>query len=103
MKAYKLMRLRKDGTFGSLFINRKESYPIGVWMEALDYPTKGYQRRFGWHCTFKPIAPHLTLKGRVWVEVEVDEFVTLERPLAQGGKWILARLMLINKLYKESE
>jgi len=41
MIAYKLMRLRKDGTLGSLFINKKKVYPIGEWLEAEFIPTKG--------------------------------------------------------------
>jgi len=91
MKAYKLMRLRKNGTLGSLFINKRDVIPIDVWLEAEDHPTKGYAHRPGWHCTFKPVAPHLSLKNRVWVEVEVEDFEVFERPISQGGKWILAK------------
>jgi hypothetical protein len=65
MKAYKLMKHRKDGTLGSLFIHRKAVIPVGVWLDAEDHPTKGYAHRVGWHCTFKPYAPHLGTKGRV--------------------------------------
>jgi hypothetical protein len=50
MKAYKLMRLRRDDTLGSLFINRSEVYSIGEWMEAKFYPTNGFAQRYGWHC-----------------------------------------------------
>ncbi len=95
MKAYKLMRLRKDGTLGSLFIYRKNVIPIGIWLEAEDHPTKGYAHRPGWHCTYKPEAPHLSKKNRVWVEVEVEDFSIFERPINQGGKWILAKKMKI--------
>jgi len=98
MKAYKLMKLRKDGTLGSLFINKKMFRPIGKWMTAEDHPTKGYTHRQGWHCTFKPFAPHLSTKGRVWCEVEVDNFKILERPEHQGGEWLLAQRMKINKV-----
>lgn len=98
MVAYKLMKLRKNGTLGSLFINRKEVYPIGEWLQAENYPTKGFAERFGWHCTFKPIAPHLSTKGRVWVEVEVENFKEYNRPESQGGTWILADKMKINKI-----
>lgn len=93
MKAYKLMRMRKDGTLGSLFINKKAVIPLGVWLEAEDHPTKGYAHRPGWHCTFKPEAPHLTMRGRLWVEVEVEDYEVFERPINQGGKWILAKRM----------
>ena len=53
MKAYKLMRMRKDGTLGSLFIN-KSCIPLGKWLEARS-PDKGYAHRPGWR-TFKPEA-----------------------------------------------
>lgn len=98
MKAYKLMRLRKNGTLGSLFINKRDVIPIGVWLEAEDHPTKGYAHRPGWHCTFKPVAPHLSLKNRVWVEVEVEDFEVFERPISQGGKWILAKQMKVIRI-----
>ena len=98
MKAYKLMRMRKDGTLGSLFINKKAVIPLGEWLEAEDHPTKGYAHRPGWHCTFKPEAPHLTMRGRVWVEVEVEDYGVFERPINQGGKWILAKIMKVVKI-----
>ena len=89
------MRLRKNGTLGSLFINRRNVIPIEVWLEAEDHPTKGYAHRPGWHCTFKPEVPHLSTKGRVWVEVEVEDYSIFERPISQGGKWILANKMKV--------
>ena len=98
MKAYKLMRLRKNGTLGSLFINKRDVIPIDVWLEAEDHPTKGYAHRPGWHCTFKPVAPHLSLKNRVWVEVEVEDFEVFERPINQGGRWILAKQMKVVRI-----
>ena len=98
MIAYKLMKLRKNGTLGSLFINKRRILPIGEWMQADEYPTKGFAVRKGWHCTFVPVAPHLSTKGRVWVEVEVEDYSVFERPLLQGGKWILANRMKINRI-----
>ena len=98
MKAYKLVRLRKNKTLGSLFISRKNILPVGVWMPAEDHFTKGYAHRPGWHCTFEPCAPHLSLKNRVWVEVEVHNFRIFERPAHQGGRWILANWMKIIKI-----
>lgn len=85
MKAYKLMRLKKDGSLGSLFINRKATIPIGEWLEAECIPTDGFQIRKGWHCTFIPQAPHLKEKlangeVRVWVEVDVEDYETYDRP-----------------------
>lgn len=98
MKAFKLMRLRKNGTLGSLFINCKKVYPIGEWMDAECIPTRGFAVREGWHCTFEKNAPHLSTRNRVWVEVEVDDFTTYERPESQGGAWILAQKMKIIRI-----
>jgi hypothetical protein len=98
MKAYKLMRRRKDGTLGSLFINKKQIIPLNVWLSAEIHPTKGYAFRPGWHCTLKPHAPHLKLQGRVWVEVKVTNYSLFERPLSQGGKWVLANEMKVIKI-----
>jgi hypothetical protein len=97
MKAYKLMRLRKDNTLGPLFINRKQRVPIGEWLPAGDYPTKGYAHRPGWHCGVAPKAPHLSEKGRVWCEVEIEDFIPLHRPIYQGGLWYLAQKMKVVK------
>ena len=99
MKAYKLLRLKKDGNITSLFINKKQNLPVGEWMKAYNYPTKGFQIRQGWHCTRKRNAPHLSQKGRVWAEVEIADFVTLYRPKCQGGVWYLAASMKINKIF----
>ena len=92
------MRQRKDGTLGSLFINRRATIPINKWMKAEDHPTKGYAHRPGWHCTYEKYAPHLSEKGRVWAEVEVKDFEIFQRPESQGGKWILARWMKVINL-----
>ena len=98
MKAYKLMRLRKNGTLGSLFIDRRAIRPIGEWLTAEDHETSGYAYRPGWHCLFKPVAPHLTKDGRAWCEVEVEQYETFKRSEEQGGWWILAQRMKINKV-----
>lgn len=102
MKAYKLLRKLSDGKLYSLFIHKSYSTPFNEWMQAECYPTKGYAVRKGWHCTFKPIAPHLSMKlangeQRVWVECEIDDFSTYNRPESQGGTWILAQRMKIIK------
>jgi len=103
MIAYKLMKQRKNGTLGSLFIDAKKVYELGIWMNAEFIPTKGFAERFGWHCCFTPNAPHLKevlLSGekRVWVEVEVEGIKTYDRPESQGGAWILADKMKIIKI-----
>jgi hypothetical protein len=94
--AYKLVRLRADGTVGPLFINRRQVLKLGTWMRSEDHPTAGYAHRPGWHVTEKPVAPHLSLKGRVWVKVQVRGSIKpLKRPASQGGLWWLASQMRI--------
>lgn len=102
MIAYKLLKLRKDGTLGPLFINARQRIPVDQWLKAEDHPTKGFAHRPGWHCTFKPEAPHLSLapKGgprRVWCRVEIDGDITVyDRPALQGGSWVLATMMRVD-------
>lgn len=103
MKAYKLLRIKKDGKLYPLFINKTTETPIGEWMVAECHPTKGFAVRKGWHCCFQPIAPHLKIElktgeKRVWVECEVEDFESYNRPIVQGGAWILAQKMKINKV-----
>ena len=93
--AYKLMRIRKNGTLGSLFIKRKAIIPVGIWMESEDIKTPGYAHRPGWHVTRSPNAPHLKMNGRIWVKMMVKDFVELIRPEAQGGVWWLAKWLKI--------
>ena len=90
IEAYKLFTVRKDGTLGSLFINRRRRIPIGVWLEAESYPTKGYKLRPYWHCTVAPSAPHLTMNGREWHKVLIKGVTVMQRPQSQGGTWYLA-------------
>lgn len=42
MKAYKLVRLGKDGKCYPLFINKHEPFVFGKQMVAHCYPTKGF-------------------------------------------------------------
>jgi hypothetical protein len=101
IKAYKLMRRRANGTLGPLFINCRQIVPFGKWLPAEDHPTKGYAHRPGWHVTLTPEAPHLSMRGRVWVQVRVRAkgLQELHRPRAQGGKWLLATWMKAERLY----
>ncbi len=101
MIAYKLIRQRKDGSFGPLFINRKQRIPIGKWLQAKCYPTKGYAVRQGWHCTSKPNAPHLSMKGRIWAEVEINDYEEFLRPENQGGLWFIAQQMCVKKILRK--
>lgn len=90
MIAYKLCRLKKNGAITSLFINKKKEIPFNTWLNAESHETKGYKYRPHWHCTSKPEAPHLSNNGRVWVEVEIDDYEEFKRPSSQGGIWYLA-------------
>ena len=100
MLAYKLLKRRKDGSLGPLFINASQRVPVGVWLDAEDHPTKGFAHRPGWHCTNRKRAPHLKKnpKGalpRVWCRVEVTGITELSRPTDQGGTWFLAERMQV--------
>lgn len=100
MKAYKLVRKGKDGLLYPLFITRNKPTPIGVWLPATCNPTKGFAVRCGWHCCFTPYAPHLKERlangeQRVWIEVEVEDWESYDRPESQGGAWILAQRMKV--------
>jgi hypothetical protein len=95
MIAYKLLAVRKDGTIGPLFINKKLIIKAGEWMDAENHPTKGFQVRAGWHAMAKPEAPHLSIKGRQWFLVEISDFVAHKRPDKQGGLWYLANRMRV--------
>jgi hypothetical protein len=95
MIAYKLFNLRKDNTIGPLFINRKQIIPYNTWLDADCYPTKGFKVRKGWHVTEKPVAPHLSMKNRVWKKVLIEDYVEFNRPVQQGGKWLVANKMKV--------
>jgi hypothetical protein len=93
--AYKLFKLRKDGTLGPLFINRKQIIPVGEWLKAGDYPTKGYAHRPGWHTTTEPKAKHLSMRDRTWYKVKIRDYYRFDRPKHQGGHWLLAKEMKV--------
>lgn len=102
MKAYKLVRLLKNGEMSPLFINKKLRFVEGEEYQAGFFPTKGFAERLGWHCTLTPCAPHLsmTLKSgeeRIWVEIEVEDYEMYDRPESQGGSWVLANKMKVIK------
>lgn len=95
MIAYKLLRVRKDGTLGPLFIERKRRIPIGEVLQYNDVPTKGYAHRPGWHCCQEPVAPHLKLTDdRRWYKVDISGWIDHHvRPESQGGLWFTAERM----------
>ena len=108
MKAYKLLRIKKDGNLYPLFINKTVSTPIGEWLEAECIPTSGFAVRCGFHCCFNCVAPHLKMKlangeQRVWVECEVEDYVTYDRPESQGSTWILAQRMKLIRILNDEE
>ena len=103
MIGYKLMRKMRNG-YAPLFINKKQRLQLGHTYEAEIVPTKGYAFRPGWHCLFKPLAPHLTNKGRVWVKVEMHGYEIQERPEEQGGRWALSqRITLLEEVDQFTE
>jgi hypothetical protein len=94
--AYKLVRCRKDGSIGPLFINRQQRITVGEWLPAGDHPTKGFAHRAGWHAAAEPVAPHLSERlangeVRQWWQVEVADYELHKRPQHQGGTWVLAQ------------
>ena len=99
-----MLKLRKDGTIGSLFINAKARLPIGKWMKAEPYRKKGYAYRPGWHVMTTMNAPHLKEEGRVWANVEVRGVKEMHRPESQGGTWLICNEMKITKVHgKENQ
>lgn len=99
MIAYKLFRVRCDGTIGPLFINAKMRVPFDEWLEAEDIPTKGFAHRPGWHCGAEPMADHLSMRGRAWFKVEIRDYYVFPRPVYQGGEWLIAeRMRVIEKI-----
>ena len=97
MIAYKLFKLRADGSLGSLFINSKVKLEENKWLAADCYPTKNFKVRKGWHCVPRKFAPHLSKTGRVWRKVEIKNIKELIKPKNQGGRWFLAGKMRILK------
>jgi len=95
IEAYKLLRVRADGSLGPLFINARLRITPGVWLAAEDHPTKGYAHRPGWHAVGSPIAPHLSPKGRAWFRVQLRGARRLVRPASQGAVWWLATSMRV--------
>ena len=100
MIAYKLLRIRKDGTMGPLFVNRKQIIEVGKWLEAIDGKPKNLANRPGFHCTHSPEAGHIKLElksgeKRKWFKVEIDDYYEFPRPKNQGGLWFIAKKMKI--------
>lgn len=93
---YKLFRKRKDGSYGPLFINKRQKLYIGIVYQAEEHNTKGFAFRPGWHICSKQDAPHLRQGGdRVWCKVEFTPLSEIIRPANQGGIWYLGSTMKI--------
>ncbi len=101
MIGYKLFRIRKDGTLGPLFINRKQKLIIGKAYLAEEHPTVGYAFRPGWHICSEMNAPHLSKKKRVWAKVKFENYTKHKRPESQGGLWYTANEMTVLKVMYE--
>lgn len=96
MIAFKLMAIRKNGTLGSLFIDKRKKVAVGEWMTAKCVPTKGFKVRTGFHSMLTRYAPHLSQKGRVWVKVELAGKIEVhDRPATQGGRWLTSEKMRV--------
>jgi len=92
---YKLLRKRKDGSLGPLFINKTLCIEAGITYKAEAHKTKGFAFRPGWHICREPVAPHLSNRGREWYKVEFDLMDTITRPESQGGVWYLGSTMKV--------
>jgi len=106
--AYKLVKVRKDGSIGPLFINSKLRIEVGQWLTAEAHKRRGFAFRPGWHCTRIPSAPHLkevlkTGETREWWMVEINGYEEQMRPEAQGGLWYLAKkIKFVTPVWKRS-
>ena len=79
---YKLFEQDSEGNLYALFIDKKTNMPVGEWLKAGNFPTKGFAARPGYHIGQICSAPWLmsadgTYKSqrskywrRVWAEVE---------------------------------
>lgn len=95
---FKLLRVRKDGTLGPLFINARQRIPVQTWVKAEAHRTPGFAFRPGWHACSRPYAPHLSKRGRVWCRVALRGVKEHQRPASQGGLWYTAKWMVIEEV-----
>jgi hypothetical protein len=95
MITYKLFKIRKDGSIGSLFMNPARKLPINEWLKAEGFHKKGFKYRPYWHTMPTPHAPHLSGKNRGWYKVEIKNYTKMERPSNLGKYWYLAKQIRI--------
>ena len=93
--AWKLFTLRKDGTIGPLFVNRRQRIPTGLWIDAEAHHPGHLKFRPGWHCAHAKLAPHLVKYGRQWRRVKIMQFDVHKKPKCQGGLWYVAQRMYV--------
>lgn len=131
-KLFRTLRGRPGELF-PLFIDKSSPVPVGEWIEAEYHPTKGFAQRPGWHVGRAPQAAHLMKKDgslpsdRVWAEVEIPAdvdwqpiadqsktkditgetpaggFYRFKRPFNQGGEWLIAGALKVNRLLTVDE
>lgn len=103
MKAYKKVRVLKDGQYYPLFIDNKKPFVFGEWQHSEFHPKNGFAPRSigtdesgnelgGWHSCPKPEASWIAdeLKSgekRVWMECEIKNVKEYVRP---QGVWFLS-------------
>jgi hypothetical protein len=100
---YKLFKVRKSGTIGSLFIDTRRIIPLNEWLRAEPKRKNGFSFRPGWHVCLTPHAPHLKTDGRMWFDIEFDDYDVIERPDNQGGKWAIAKWIKVLQQTTEGE
>lgn len=107
MKAYKLLRIKKDGNLYPLYVNAEIPTPIGVWLEAEygEMTNNGKVKsklgelafRPGWHASSIPYAPHIGKKGEsgkiefmsddhVWCECECASDINYQPLVNENGR-----------------
>ena len=107
LRAYKLLRLRKDGTLGPLFVGRGLVIEPGrEYVASSTLPHPGLAHRPGFHCCAEPKAPHIkrllkTGERRVWCEVEIKHYQEHRRPQCQGGVWYTAANMRVLRVRED--
>lgn len=95
MIAYKLFRVRADGTLGPLFIDATLRVPVGKIVRAKAVHKNGFKFRPGFHAVPKPYAPHLSKKGRRWYRVKLWDWHWEQRPKNHGSCWLVAKEMKV--------
>lgn len=95
LHAYKLFRVRADGSIGSLLIDTGKRLETGVWYRAEDHrPRWGKTSNPGWHAVMEPNAPHLARKdGRAWYRVDLRGVHPVRK--RDGSIWLRSAEMRI--------